>query len=102
MRPGRGSLTGQFLIFFTANNPPNTHLLLPGIYIAPLQETYSEVLSVQLRPKRNKCLTKLAEGIHVVLRQQTQRKREFCLYSNFYLNFTCVRLFLDRLLQFLA
>jgi len=32
------------------------HSLIPDIYIAPLQETYSqysEVLSVQLRPKRN-------------------------------------------------
>jgi len=26
---------------------------IPDIYIAPLQETYSEMLSVQLRPKRN-------------------------------------------------
>src|SRR6218665_2675110 len=25
----------------------------PDIYLAPLQETYSEALSVQLRPKRN-------------------------------------------------
>src|SRR6218665_2852414 len=30
-----------------------THSFIPGIYIAPLQETYSEALSVQLRPKRN-------------------------------------------------
>src|SRR6218665_1245355 len=29
------------------------HSFIPDIYIAPLQETYSEVLSVQLRSKRN-------------------------------------------------
>ena len=37
--------------------PPNTftliHEFIPDIYIAPLQETYSEALSVQLRSKRN-------------------------------------------------
>jgi len=27
--------------------------VIPNIYIAPLQKTYSEALSVQLRPKRN-------------------------------------------------
>ena len=29
------------------------HSFIPDIYIAPLQETYSEALSVQLRSKRN-------------------------------------------------
>jgi len=29
------------------------HSFIPDIYLAPLQETYSEALSVQLRPKRN-------------------------------------------------
>src|SRR6218665_2463797 len=29
------------------------HSFIPDIYIAPLQETYTELLSVQLRPKRN-------------------------------------------------
>ena len=29
------------------------HSFIPDIYIAPLQETYSEALSVQLRQKRN-------------------------------------------------
>jgi len=29
------------------------HSFIPNIYIAPLQETYSEALSVQLWPKRN-------------------------------------------------
>jgi len=29
------------------------HSFIPDIYIAPLQETYSEALSVQIRPKRN-------------------------------------------------
>src|SRR6218665_2876208 len=29
------------------------HSFIPDIYIAPLQETYSESLSVQLRSKRN-------------------------------------------------
>src|SRR6218665_693721 len=29
------------------------HSFIPNIYIAPLQETYSEALSVQLRSKRN-------------------------------------------------
>src|SRR6218665_445813 len=29
------------------------HSFIPDIYIAPLQETYSDALSVQLRPKRN-------------------------------------------------
>src|SRR6218665_3211884 len=41
--------------------PDNSHHLscillipwIPDIYIAPLQETYSEALSVQLGPKRN-------------------------------------------------
>src|SRR6218665_1233345 len=31
----------------------NGHSFIPDIYIAPLQETYTEPLSVQLRPKRN-------------------------------------------------
>ena len=31
----------------------HTHSFIPDIYIAPLQETYSEALSVQLRSKRN-------------------------------------------------
>ena len=31
----------------------SVHSFLPDIYIAPLQETYSEALSVQLRSKRN-------------------------------------------------
>src|SRR6218665_1360665 len=30
----------------------NGHSFIPDIYIAPLQETYTEPLSVQLRPKR--------------------------------------------------
>ena len=42
------------------------HSFIPDIYIAPLQETYSETLSVQLRSKRN--VKKLAERRHVVLR----------------------------------
>src|SRR6218665_414277 len=29
------------------------HLFIPDIYIAPLKESCSEALSVQLRPKRN-------------------------------------------------
>jgi len=29
------------------------HSFIPDIYIAPLQVTYSEALSVQLRPNRN-------------------------------------------------
>jgi len=29
-----------------------SHSFIPDIYIAPLQETYSEALSVQLRSKR--------------------------------------------------
>src|SRR6218665_359913 len=29
------------------------HSFIPDIYIAPLQETYSEALSIQLRSKRN-------------------------------------------------
>jgi len=29
------------------------HSFIPDIYIAPLQETYSEALSFQLRSKRN-------------------------------------------------
>src|SRR6218665_1882151 len=29
------------------------HSFIPDIYIVPLQETYTELLSVQLRPKRN-------------------------------------------------
>src|SRR6218665_677831 len=31
----------------------SVHSSIPDIYIAPLHETYSEALSVQLRPKRN-------------------------------------------------
>src|SRR6218665_749351 len=31
----------------------NSHSFIPDIYIAPLQETYTEPLSFQLRPKRN-------------------------------------------------
>src|SRR6218665_900812 len=31
----------------------NGHSFIPNIYIAPLQETYTEPLSDQLRPKRN-------------------------------------------------
>jgi len=45
-------------------------------YIAPLQKTYSEALSVQLLPKRNVLIKKLAEGRHIVPVQQVQRKRE--------------------------
>ena len=40
----------------TGYSNPDTlfiHSFIPDIYIAPLQETYSEALSVQLRPKRN-------------------------------------------------
>jgi len=29
------------------------HSFIPDVYIVPLQETYSEALTVQLRPKRN-------------------------------------------------
>src|SRR6218665_3422847 len=56
-----------------------THSFIPDIYIvyiAPFKETYSEALSVQLRPTRNIC-KKLAEGRHVVRGQQAECKREF-------------------------
>jgi len=43
------------------------HSFIPDIYIAPLQEIYTEALSAQLRVKE-KCLKKLAERRHVVLR----------------------------------
>ena len=43
------------------------HSFIPDIYIAPLQETYSEALSV-LRHFKEKCLKKLAERRHDVLR----------------------------------
>ena len=45
---------------------------IPNIYIAPLEEIYSEALSVQLQAKR-KCLKKLAEGRHIVPGQQAKR-----------------------------
>src|SRR6218665_3776546 len=51
------------------------HSFIPDIYIAPLQETYSEALSVQLWPKRN-VFKKVVERRHIVLGQQAQRKRE--------------------------
>src|SRR6218665_2231279 len=49
--------------------------LCPVLYIAPLRETYSEALSVQLRPKRNVLGSLQKEDI--VLEQQAQRRREF-------------------------
>src|SRR6218665_3701176 len=46
------SLSG-FLHKFVLRFPSILHSFIPDIYIAPLKDTYSEVLSVQLRPKRN-------------------------------------------------
>jgi len=45
---------------------------MPNIYIAPLQETYSEALSPAMT--KEKCLKKLAEGRHIVPVQQAQHK----------------------------
>src|SRR6218665_3882847 len=39
------------------------HSFIPDNYIAPLQETYSEALSVQLRSKINVIIKKLAESV---------------------------------------
>src|SRR6218665_2896562 len=39
------------------------HSFIPDIYIAPLQETYLEALSVQLRPKRNILRSLQEEGM---------------------------------------
>jgi len=45
----------QFTFNASIQSPihPFTHSFIPDIYIAPLQETDSEALSVQLRSKRN-------------------------------------------------
>src|SRR6218665_3577924 len=40
----------------------NGHSFIPDIYIAPLQEIYTETLSVQLRPKR-KCLKQRLDSL---------------------------------------
>ena len=44
------------------------HSLIPDIFIAPLQETYSEALDLRPATVKEKCLKKLAETRHVVLR----------------------------------
>src|SRR6218665_466351 len=70
----------NLLVWFNACLIPSfctfIHSFILDIYIAPLQEAYSEALSVQLWSKRNK---KLAERRHVVPRQQAQCKRELIL-----------------------
>src|SRR6218665_4189822 len=48
------------------------HSFMPGIYIAPLKETYSGALSPATA--KEKCLKKLAERRHIVPRQQVQGK----------------------------
>src|SRR6218665_1712625 len=56
---------------------PDIFSFIHDIYIAPLQETYSEALPVQLRPKGNVLIKNLAEERYIVPGQQAQRKREF-------------------------
>src|SRR6218665_118916 len=56
------------------------HSFIPDIYIAPLQETYSEALSVQLRSKRNVLRSLQKEDmllINVLRREESALCRHF-------------------------
>src|SRR6218665_3433783 len=48
------------------------HSFIPEIYIAPIQETYSEALSVQLRSKRN-VLRSLQKGRAPINRNRNRK-----------------------------